>query len=64
VHETKDSISVLEGGGLHPEAVARLREAKRLTKKASRSFFFRKKLTREAIGEHRKTRAIHVESSS
>jgi hypothetical protein len=64
VHETKDSISVLEGGGLHPEAVARLREAKRLTKKASRSFFFRKKLTREAIGEQRKARAFLVESSS
>ena len=64
VDETKDSISVLEGGGLHPEAVAHLREAKRLTKKASRSFFFRKKLTREAIDEQRKARAFLVESSS
>ena len=64
VHETKDSIDVLEGGGLHPEAVARLTEAKRLTKKASRSFFFRKKLTREAIEEQRKARAFLVESSS
>jgi hypothetical protein len=35
-----------------------------LTKKASRSFFFRKKLTREAIGEQRKARAFLVESSS
>jgi len=63
VHETKDSISVLEGGGLHPDAVAHLREAKRLTKKASRSLFFRKKLTREAIDEQRKARAFLVESS-
>ncbi len=64
VHETKDSISVLEGGGLHPDAVAHLREAKRLTKKALRSLFFRKKLTREAIDEQRKARAFLVDSSS
>jgi hypothetical protein len=63
VGETKDSIRVLEGGGLHPDAVAHLRKAKRLTKKASRSLFFRKKLTREAIGEQRKARAFLVESS-
>jgi copper homeostasis protein CutC len=64
VGETKDSIRVLEGGGLHPDAVAHLREAKRLTKKASRSLFFRKKLTREAIDEQLKARAFLVESSS
>jgi hypothetical protein len=64
VSETKDSIMVLEGGGLHPEAVAHLREAKRLTKKASCSLFFRKKLTREAIDEQLKARAFLVESSS
>jgi hypothetical protein len=64
LHETKDSISVLEGGGLHPEAVAHLREAKRLTKKASHSLFCRKKLTREAIDEQQKARAFLVESSS
>jgi hypothetical protein len=62
--ETKDSIRVLEEGGLHPDAVAHLREAKRLTKKASRSLFFRKKLTREIIDEQRKARAFLVESSS
>jgi hypothetical protein len=61
--ETKDSISVLEGGGLHPDAVAHLREAKRLTKKASCSLFFRKRLTREAIDEQRKASAFLVESS-
>jgi copper homeostasis protein CutC len=64
VEETKDSIRVLEGGGLHPDAVTHLREAKRLTKKASRSLFFRKKLTREAIDEQRKARVFLVESSS
>jgi hypothetical protein len=64
VHETKDSISVLEGGGLHPDAIAHLRQAKRLMKKASCSLFFRKKLTRKAIEEQRKARAFLVESSS
>jgi hypothetical protein len=64
VGETKDSIRVLEAGGLHPDAVAHLKEAKRLTKKASRSLFFRKKLTREAIDEQLKARAFLVESSS
>jgi copper homeostasis protein CutC len=64
VSETKDSISVLKGGGLHPEAVAHLRAAERLTKKASHSLFFRKRFTREAIEEQRKARAFLVESSS
>jgi len=61
--ETGDSIRVLEGGGLHPEAVARLQEAKRLTKKANRSIFFRRKLTREAIEEQQRARAFLVETS-
>jgi hypothetical protein len=64
VDETEDSIRVLEAGGLHPDAVAHLREAKRLTKKASRSLFFRKRYTGEAIEEQRKARAFLVESSS
>jgi hypothetical protein len=61
--ETGDSIRVLEGGGLHPEAVARLQEAKRLTKKANRSIFFRRTLTREAIEEQQRARAFLVETS-
>jgi hypothetical protein len=64
VDETEDSIRVLECGGLHPDAVTRLKEAKRLTKKASRSFFFRKSFTREAIEEQRKAKALLVELSS
>ncbi|MGH7480074.1 MAG: hypothetical protein ACREJ8_10890 [Candidatus Methylomirabilales bacterium] len=63
VSETGDSIRVLEGGGLHPEAVARLQDAKRLTQKANRSIFFRRKLTREAIGEQQRARAFLVETS-
>jgi hypothetical protein len=61
--ETKDSIRVLEGGGLHPDAVAHLREAKRLTEKAARSLFFKGKHTRAAIREQEKARAFLVESS-
>ena len=61
--ETKDSIMVLKAGGLHPKAVAHLKEAKRLTKKASRSLFFRRANTRGAIDEQKKARALLVESS-
>jgi hypothetical protein len=61
--ETGQSIRVLEGGGLHPEAAARLHEAQRLTQKANRSIFFRRSLTREAIEEQRRARAFLVEAS-
>lgn len=59
--ETDDSIRMLEDGGLHPEAVAHLREARRLTRKAIHSLFFGGKYTRKAIGEQRKARAVLVE---
>ncbi len=55
--ETEDAIAVLAGGGLHPEAVRHLTEAKRLTEKAARSFFFRARLLRRAIKEQQKARA-------
>jgi hypothetical protein len=61
VHETDDSLRVLEGGGLHPEAVAPLREARRLADKAVRSVFFFRKHTKEAIREQKKARALLVE---
>ena len=61
IRETDDSIGVLEGGGLHPESLAHLREARRLTKKAIHSLFFGLKHTRKAIGEQRKARALLVE---
>jgi hypothetical protein len=57
VSETRDSIQVLESGGLHPEAVAHLRSAARLADKAARSFFLRGGLARQAIDEQRKARA-------
>jgi cytochrome c peroxidase len=60
--ETIDSITVLRGGGLHPDAVAQLKEAKRKIKRAARSLFFRSKHTKNAIAELEKARALLVES--
>jgi hypothetical protein len=61
--ETKDSITVLRGGGLHPDVVAHLKEAKRLIKRAARSLFFRRKHTKNAIAEEEKARTLLVELS-
>ena len=62
ISETTDSIRVLKAGGLHPEAVAHLKEAKRLTEKAACSWFSKGKRTREAIEEQKKARAFLVEA--
>lgn len=62
LNETDDSIRVLVGGGLHPQAVAHLRKAQELTKGAIRSWFSRVRLTEEAIGEQQKARAQMIES--
>ncbi|OLC17232.1 MAG: hypothetical protein AUH29_02740 [Candidatus Rokubacteria bacterium 13_1_40CM_69_27] len=59
--ETEDSTRVLEGGGLHPDAVAHLQEARRLAEKAVRRVFFSRKHTEEAIREQKKARALLVE---
>src|SRR5437667_3251218 len=59
--ETDDSIRVLRGGGRHAEAVAHLREARRLGDKAVRSLFFGRRYTQEAIREQKKARAFLVE---
>ncbi|MBI3002666.1 MAG: hypothetical protein HYY54_03415, partial [candidate division NC10 bacterium] len=48
VHETQDSIRVLGGGGLHPDAVAHLQEAERQAKKAATSPFFARSRIRKA----------------
>ncbi len=63
VSETQDSIKVLDGGGLHPEAVAHLQRAKELTEKAACSFFRRRGLTQQAIDEQRNARAQLIEAS-
>jgi hypothetical protein len=63
LRETQDSIKVLEGGGLHPEAVAHLQRAKEFTEKASRSFFRRSSLAQQAIDELGKARLQLIEAS-
>jgi mono/diheme cytochrome c family protein len=57
VSETKDSIEVLAGGGLHPEAVAELERARRLTERAARSSFVHHERIRDAIAAQEKARA-------
>src|SRR6266850_655385 len=61
VSETSDSIRVLSGGGLHPEAVARLVEAQRLAERAASSLFNRRALTREAITAQELARSQLIE---
>ena len=63
VAEIDDGIRVLTGGGLSPDAVAPLEEAKRLSEKAARSWFSRKSLVRQAIEELGKARNALVELS-
>jgi hypothetical protein len=63
VSETQDGIRVLQGGGLHPEAVAHLQKAKELEEKAECSFFRRTSLTRQAVEELRSARAQLIEAS-
>ena len=60
--ETADGIRVLAGGGLHPQAIAHLQKAEELTRCAAGSFFFRNRLTREAVSELEKARAQMIES--
>ena len=61
--ETEDAMAALAGGGLHPQAARHLTEAKRLTGKAARKFFFRGHLLRQAIEEQQKARAELAEAS-
>ena len=63
VSETKDGIKVLDGGGLHPEAVAHLQKAKELAEKAHCSYFRRSSLTQQAIDELRNARVQLIEAS-
>lgn len=62
LNETDDSIAVLVAGGLHPQAVAHLRKARKLTKEAAHSWFSWVRLTEDAIREQQKARAEMVES--
>ncbi len=59
--EIDDSIEVLAGAHLHPEAVAHLKRARRLTDNAISGVVFRRKLARQAIREQEQARAQLVE---
>ena len=59
--ETADSIRVLSGGGLHPQAVMHLKEAERLANEAGHSLFSRTRLARAAIREQQQARAQMIE---
>jgi hypothetical protein len=63
VRELHDSYRVLEGGGLHPEAVTQLKEAHRSADKARSSWFSKKRLTREAIETLKRSRPLLVSGS-
>ncbi|MGH9767398.1 MAG: hypothetical protein ACREAB_08190 [Blastocatellia bacterium] len=60
VRETTDSIRVLECGGLHLDAVAQLREAQLLARKAIGSWFSKRRLTTEAIEALKRARGLLV----
>ena len=61
--ETQDSIRVLSGGGLHPQAVQHLEEALRQIRKAEHGVLFRSKQAEEAIRQQEKARAELVATS-
>lgn len=60
--EIDDGITVLAGGGLHPEAVDHLTKARQLAEKARRSWFFRGRLTQSALDQLAQVRALLVET--
>ncbi len=64
VHETNDGVTVLAGGGLHPDAVAELTEARGLSKRAATSLFSRRRLTREAIQAQERARSRLIAAGS
>ncbi|MFN0085893.1 MAG: hypothetical protein ACKVX9_10945 [Blastocatellia bacterium] len=63
IEEIADSIEVLAGAGLHPEAVAQLREAQRLADKAKGSIFSRQRETLQAVDALKLARLQLVDAS-
>ncbi len=61
VHETADSIRVLEGGGLHPEAIPHLKKARSLTERAALAHHPNRRDIEKAIREQERARAILIE---
>ena len=62
IAETEDAREVLAGGGLHPRAVAHLKEAEQLTRQAARSLFGRHIFINEAIRKHAEARAVMIDA--
>ena len=60
VHETTDSIRVLEGGGLHPEAIPHLKKARSLTEKAALAHHPNRRDIEKAIREQMRARAVMI----
>jgi mono/diheme cytochrome c family protein len=58
--ETDDAITVLSGGGLHPEAVAELQGARRFIERAERSTINRRRPTRDAMAAQQRAHALLV----
>lgn len=61
VEETNDAITVLAGGGLHPQAVAHLRDSRRLIERAGGRY--RARFIADAIEAQERARAELVESN-
>jgi len=62
VHETTDSIRVLEGGGLHPEAIPHLKNARSLTEKAALAHHPNRRDIEKAIREQMRARELLIET--
>ncbi|MFQ5709040.1 MAG: hypothetical protein ACE5HO_16405 [bacterium] len=62
--ETEDTIRVLADAGLHPEAVAHLKEARRLTGEAISSHFSRSHFIQQAIEQQKKAKDQLVETKT
>lgn len=60
-NEIDDAVAMLAGGGLHPEALAQLNEARRLVDRATKSLFNNRGLARDAIKAQERARALLVE---
>lgn len=61
IAETEDAMQVLAGGGLHPRAVAYLKDAQRYTRQAARSLFGRHIFINEAIRKQLQARALMID---
>jgi hypothetical protein len=57
IAETGDSISVLSGGGLHPDAVRHLEQARDAARRAMKSWFHKSEYLNQAIAAQKAARA-------